>query len=216
MADRLAPVADSGPAREAAGLKNDPVVALLPGSRMSEVSRLGPEFASAAARLSARYPDAGFVAPMATPKIKAAFAAHCSAAGVNQINLLDGNAETAIAAADVVLLASGTATLQTALLGRPMVVAYRLAALTYAIARGMGLVKVPHIALPNLLTDKPLVPEFIQNDATAGALAEAVGSLIDDPDRRQAIAAEFDVLRTKLARDADKRAAEAVVALAEQ
>jgi lipid-A-disaccharide synthase len=180
---------------------------------MSEVSRLGPLFAATASRLSATCPDIEFVAPMATTRIAAAFTAHCDEAGVDRISLLDGDAETAIAAADVVLLASGTATLQTALLGRPMVVAYQLAALTYGIAKGMGLVKVPHIALPNLLTEKPMVPEFIQSEATPAALSAAVGDLLNDPQRRNQIAAEFQVLRTTLARDADQRAAEAVLAL---
>jgi lipid-A-disaccharide synthase len=215
MADRLPKDPDAGAAREQLGIAGNPVIALLPGSRMSEVSRLGPVFAATAARLVARYPEARFVAPMMTQRIEDAFSAHCIEAGLDRVSLLKGDAETAIAAADVVLLASGTATLQTALLGRPMVVAYRLAALTYAIANGLGLVKVPHIALPNLLTERPMVPEFIQAAASPDALADAVGELVDDSNRRNAIAAEFEALRSTLGRNADKRAAEAVLALAE-
>ena len=213
MAERLPENPDAEEARRRAGIHGRPVVAILPGSRMSEVSRLGPLFAATASRLSATYPDIEFIAPMATTRIAAAFTAHCDEAGVDKISLLDGDAETAIAAADVVMLASGTATLQTALLGRPMVVAYQLAALTYGIAKGMGLVKVPHIALPNLLTEKPMVPEFIQSEATPAALGDAVGDLLNDPQRRNQITAEFQILRTTLARDADQRAAEAVLAL---
>jgi lipid-A-disaccharide synthase len=93
-----------------------------------------------------------------------------------------------------------------------MVAAYRVAGITYAIVNGLNLVKVPHVTLPNLLTDTPLVPEFIQNAARPEALAGAVSDLLSDPGRRADIAAQFRVLRTTLARGADERAAEAVLA----
>ena len=114
----------------------------------------------------------------------------------------------------MVLLASGTATLQTALLGKPMVVAYRLAGLTFAITRIFDLVKVPFVSLPNLLTEEPLVPEFIQQDATPENLAESVSDLLSDPEKRAMIAGEFQSLRTALACDADQRAASAVIEIA--
>jgi lipid-A-disaccharide synthase len=214
MADRLEPDPDVTAARTAVSAMGNPVVAILPGSRMSEVSRLGPVFAETARVLASRYAAIEFVAPMATSTIHNAFQQHLDAAGCTSVILLDGDAETAIRAADVVLLASGTATLQTALLGRPMVVAYRLAPLTYAIAKGTGLVKVPYIALPNLLTERPQVPEFIQQEATPEALADAVGGLLDDRGRRASIAETFAELRTILARDANQRAADAVLAVA--
>ena len=211
MADRLAETADRQQARESTGVFGTPVVAVLPGSRMSEVSRLGPVFARAADLLRDRYPNVGFVAPMATDAIRELFSGHLDAGTSSRFILTKGDADTAITAADVVLLASGTATLQTALLGRPMVVAYRLAGLTHAIAKGLGLVKVPYISLPNLLTESPLVPEFIQSAATPEALAAAVGALLDDADRRAAITKEFRALRDLLAQDADQRAAQAVL-----
>ncbi len=151
---------------------------------------------------------------MATPTIRAYVERLLANESGLSLELTDGNAETVISAADVVLLASGTATLQTALLGKPMVVAYRLAALTYAIAKLLDLVKVPYVSLPNLLTTDPLVPEFIQQDANPASLAAALDVLLGDDSRRAAIAAEFATLRSTLARDADRRAADAVIRMA--
>jgi lipid-A-disaccharide synthase len=179
------------------------------------VQRLGPVFAAAAAELGRERAGLKFVAPMATTRIRDAFTADIETTGIaDRFVLTDGEAELAITGADVVLLASGTATLQAALLGRPMVAAYRLASLTYAIARGLNLVKVPYFSLPNLLTEEPLVPEFLQGAASPQALAAAVSSLLDDSERRERIAAEFSTLRDTLARNADVRAAEAVLAVA--
>ena len=214
MADRLSPDVDSVAARRMAGSVGSPVVAVLPGSRKSEVSRLGPVFAEAVHHLESRYPNIDIIAPMATPAIRELFGRQVSAAGAGKVILLDGDAETAISAAEVVLLASGTATLQTALLGKPMVAAYRLAPLTYALAKGLGLVKVPYISLPNLLTEEPQIPEFIQGAATPRALADAVAGLLDDEDRRRAVATAFRSLQSTLARDADQRAAEATLEVA--
>lgn len=215
MADRAPQNPSRDAARQALGIDAPTLVAVLPGSRMSEVQRLGPVFAAAAAVLGRERAGLKFVAPMATTRIRDAFTAAIEAAGIaDRFVLTDGEAELAITGADVVLLASGTATLQTALLGRPMVAAYRLASLTYAIARGLNLVKVPYFSLPNLLTEEPLVPEFLQGAASPQALAAAVSSLLDDPARRERIAAEFSTLRDTLARNADERAAEAVLAVA--
>ena len=97
-----------------------------------------------------------------------------------------------------------------------MVAAYRLAAMTYAIAKGLNLVKVPYFSLPNLLTSEPLVPEFLQREGSPFALASAVADLLHDDARRKVIATEFAALRTQLARGADERAAEAVLAVSEQ
>jgi lipid-A-disaccharide synthase len=119
-----------------------------------------------------------------------------------------------MAAADVVLLASGTAALEAALIGRPVVAAYKLAPLTYGLARWLKLVKVRHFTLPNLLTSEALVPEFLQGKASPEALCESVSELLNDPPRRADIEREFAKLRDKLARGADRRAANAVFELA--
>jgi lipid-A-disaccharide synthase len=201
--------------RERLGLDPGPVVAVLPGSRRSEVTRLGPLFAAASRELRRTHPDLRFVAPMATVGMRSIFEAQLEEASVAEhFRLADGNAAAAIAAADVVLLASGTAALQAALLARPIVAAYRVAGLTFALARALRLLKVRHITLPNLLTDEPLVPEYLQGAATPAALAAAVSKLLRDPDRRAGIESEFAKLRHRLARGADRRAAEAVLEVA--
>ncbi|MDH3442099.1 MAG: lipid-A-disaccharide synthase [Gammaproteobacteria bacterium] len=214
MADKMPVIPDIAEARFAAGLEGATVIAVLPGSRMTEVTRLGPVFVAAARIIESAYPDAEFVAPMATPEIRRRFQQYLDRANCRRFKLTDGDAETAISAADVVLLASGTATLQTALLGKPMVAAYRVARLTYAIVMAFDLVKVPYVSLPNLLTDEPLVPEFIQGEATPDNLARAVLSLLDDPDRRAMITDEFQSLRAALARRADRQSAAAVIEMA--
>jgi lipid-A-disaccharide synthase len=215
MADRTPADPDKLQARSALGIEAERVVAVLPGSRVSEVSRLGPVFASACARLAASDPDLEFAAPMTSDNIRQLFSTQLNAAGITAgFTLTDGDAQTVMAAADVVLLASGTATLQAALLGRPMVAAYRIAPLTYAIMKYLRLLKVPHFTLPNLLTSEPQVPEYLQGAASPEALASAVSGLMQDPERRAAIAGQFAELRATLAVGADKRAAQAVFELA--
>jgi len=215
MADDIPTDLDAATIRSGLGLASSRVVAVLPGSRTSEVARLGPIFAQTCNILAERYDDLQFVVPIASAKLRPTFEACLSNAGVGErFVLTDGNAEAAIAASDVVLLASGTATLQAALLGKPLVAAYRFGWLTYAIAWIFNLVKVAHFSLPNLLTETPLVPEFLQSEATPEALSAAVGDLLDDDEKRSAISLEFAALRRKLARGANNRAANAVFELA--
>jgi lipid-A-disaccharide synthase len=215
LADRLQPGPPDCRFRQELGLSSAHVVAVLPGSRGSEVARLGPVFVEACRRLLEREPEVAFVAPMAGEELEARFRRLLEGAGIaGHFRLIDRNAGRAMAASDVVLLASGTAALEAALLGRPIVAAYRLAPLTYALAKTLRLVKVPHFTLPNLLTDEPMVPEFLQRGATPEALCNAVHELLSDPDRRQAIAVEFAKLRDQLARGADRLAARSVLELA--
>lgn len=206
---------DAGAARARLGLDaGDTVVAVLPGSRSAEVERLGPLFAAAARRVAEQHAGARFVTPAATPRLRDLIEQQLEEAGIAEAFLvLDGDAETAMTAADVVLLASGTAALESALLTKPTVAAYRVAPLTAAIVRGLGLLKVDRVTLPNLLTNDDYVPEFIQEEVTPGNLADAVNALLDDPERRAAIARRFATLRSELAQGADQRAAEAVLAL---
>ncbi|HEX5787798.1 MAG TPA: lipid-A-disaccharide synthase [Woeseiaceae bacterium] len=219
MADRAPEFVDTAAARRELGLGTGPeegqVLAVLPGSRMSEVSRLAPVFAGAARLLSARYPRLRFALPVASPRLDAAIRAALDAAGVSdRFHLFDGRSETVLAAADVALLASGTAALEAALLQKPMVAAYRVAPLTAMLIRRLGLLKVPTVTLPNQLTETPLVPELLQEQATPEAAADAVAGLLDDPSRRAAIAGRFAKLRSELALGADERAADAVLSLA--
>jgi len=215
MADRLPADASRAAERRALGLGQDPVVAVMPGSRSGEVRRLGPVFVDAAGLLAERYPSIGFVTPLANSKTRALFEGVLGPAGIrDRFLLLDGNAPSAIIASDCVLVASGTATLEAALLQRPMVAAYRLAPLTYWLARLLRLLKVPHFTLPNQLTDEPLVPELVQHAANPEALANEVATLLDDPGKRHRIESVFGSLRERLARGADRVAAEAVLRVA--
>ena len=215
MADRIPPDPDTLQARSGLGINADRVIAVLPGSRMGEVARLGPIFAAACARLAAADSGLKFVAPMATASIGQLFEEQLKIEDLaSRFMLTDGNAETVMAAADVVLLVTGTAALQAALLCRPMVAANRVTSLSYAIIRAFKLLKVPSLTLPNLLMAEPLVPEFLQGAATPEALADAVAALMNDPGRRAAIADQFAKLRAELAQGADKLAAQAVFELA--
>jgi lipid-A-disaccharide synthase len=215
MANNMPTDLDTATIRSALGIQAPAVVAVLPGSRHSEVSRLGPIFANTCALLLKTKPELRFVAPMINDRLKQLFERHLDSVGIKDDFLItDGDAQSAIAASDLVLLASGTASLQTAMLRKPMVGAYRFSALTYAIAKTFKLVNVPFFTLPNLLTEEPLVPEFLQAEATPTALAAAVARLLDDPERRAMISRKFEDLRVELALDADYRAASAVYELA--
>ena len=214
-ADSLQCVTDTSPMRATLGLAPGPLVAVLPGSRTGEVQRLGPLFAVAAAQLAKRHEDLRFVAPIASPKLRPIFEAQLAEAGVaERFSLIDGSSIDVMSAADVVLLASGTAALESALLGKPTVAAYKIAKLSAAILRTFKLLQNDYFTIPNLLTEEPLIPEFIQEDATPEAMAEAVAALLDDPKRREEIGKRFATLRAELALAADDRAAEAVISLA--
>ena len=210
--------ASAAAARRALGIGVDgPVVAVLPGSRVGEVSRLGNLFARAAAILLDRYPSMRFVTPVARPKLRSMIESALLKAGVSEyFTLLDGQSDSAMLAADVVLLASGTAALESALLCRPTVAAYRVSPITFAILQTFGMLKVDKFTMPNHLTETPLVPELMQDDATPEALALAVSELLESPERTTAIRERFATLRSELALNANQRAANAVLGLATQ
>lgn len=215
MADNLPFGLDRLTERRALGVDSRTLITVMPGSRAGEVARLGPVFAQTAKLLADRHADIAFVAPMANARAHRIFSEQLRLRGLASLFVLtDGNAPRAITAADVVLLASGTASLQTALLQRPIVSAYRVAPLTYWLARLFRLLKVDHFTMPNLLTEVPLVPEFLQYQATPAALADAVDGLLGDPVHRQMIEATFAELRGRLGLGADERAATAVIEMA--
>lgn len=192
-----------------------PLVALLPGSRLGEVSRLGSLFLDTAGWLHARRADLRFLIPAATPRLYEVLAQlRAERAPALPLTLVLGRSREVMAAADVVLLASGTATLEAMLLKRPMVVAYRVAPVTAWLAR--RLVAVSHFALPNLLAGTDLVPEFIQEAATVTNLGPAVLRWLDRSNARQALMAEFEALHTVLRRDASRQAAGAIAELLER
>jgi lipid-A-disaccharide synthase len=215
LADEIALSVDRGAARRALGLDTQaPYIALLPGSRLGEVSRLAAPFAAAAAHIAAARPACRFVAPMASAPARALFAAAIAQVpGVPAIRLLDGQAQQALAAADAALVASGTATLETLLTGRPMVVAYRVSATTAFLLRTVGLVKVPYFSQPNLLAGRALVPEFFQEAVQGAALGDALLGELEDPQHVAELLGEFTRIHQLLRRGGADRAAQAILDL---
>ena len=214
LADRIPLESDAAAARATLGIEaRGPVLAVLPGSRRSEVSRLGPPFAATLAWLQARRPAIEFVAPMASAAARESFARALveHAPGV-EVRLVDGRAQEAIAASDAVLVASGTATLETTLVKRPMVVAYRVAPLTGWLLRGLGLVKTEYFSQPNLLAGRRLVPEFFQQQVRPDVLGPAILEQLERPDRGTLMEA-FGEIHRVLRRDASARAAESILEL---
>lgn len=208
---------DRAAAREALGLTGAaPVLALLPGSRRGEIARLAEPFLRAAAQVARAVPGLRIVAPMANAACRVAFEAVADTLGLRaQVRVLDGRAHEAMAASDVVLLASGTAALEAMLAKRPMVVGYRIHPLTYWIVRTFGLMRVSHYSLPNVLAGRPIVPERMQEDCTPSALAQSVLAYLRDPSSADDAIRTFREIHATLLRDADREAADAVAELVE-
>ena len=243
LADVFALHPDQRAARESLGISNDvPVLALLPGSRLGEIRRLGADFIAAAILLAQEIPNLHVVAPMANAACRDAFASLLAKAGFGirdsglgksgilwiarpsgsesripnpesrpSIILIDGQSHTAMIAADAILLASGTAALEAMLAKRPMVVAYRLAALTYRIVKGFGLLKVERYSLPNHLAGREIVPELMQDRCTPQALAEALRKPLQQRHMDAALLDEYLRLHELLRGDGNRGAAAAVV-----
>jgi lipid-A-disaccharide synthase len=229
LADQIPLDVDREGARRALGIDSaSPVVALLPGSRMGEVQRLGADFIAAAAWIAARKPGTRFLAPMATHGVREAFERQLAAAalpsasaldgrsaatgsGVPAIDVLEGQAQRVLAAADGVIVASGTATLETLLSGRPMVVAYRLGALTAFLLKRFGLVKVPYFSQPNLLLGRRRVPEFFQDEVTGASLGAALLQEMADSGEVAQLQADFRRVHEVLRRGGAARAADAIL-----
>jgi len=209
LADQIPLDVDRAAARAELGLDASArVLAVLPGSRRGEVERLAEVFAGAAELLVARYPDLRVIAPMVTPALRDLFARHCARVAPRAaIRFLEGNSRQALVAADVALVASGTATLETALCKRPMVVAYRLGAITAFLLRNLGLVKVKYFSQPNLLANKPLVPEFFQEAASPQNLADAVARWLEHPAEVDELRREFTRIHENLRHGGAERAA---------
>jgi len=208
LADQIPLEVDRDAARDALQLPRDAtVVALLPGSRMGEIERLSGDFGAAAAWIAARRPEIRFVAPMVSPQARLAFEARVPA--TPRIQLVDGQAQRVLAAADAAIVASGTATLEALLTGRPMVVAYRFGALTALLLR--RLVKVPYFSQPNLLIGRRLVPEFLQEAVSGQALGEALLCELGDRQHLSELQQEFRRVHETLRRGGAERAAAAIL-----
>ncbi|PXX89135.1 lipid-A-disaccharide synthase [Marinobacter vulgaris] len=215
LADRIPMVPDTAGARKAFGLREDaPVLAILPGSRGGEVERLGTLFLEAARWIQGRRPDLQLVIPCVNRERELQVRALVEALDVKlEVTIVRGRSREVMASSDVVLLASGTATLEAMLLKKPMVVGYRLSGFSYALVS--RLVKVPHVALPNLLARELLVPELLQDDATPETLGEAVLERLENETERARLTEAFSRLHEQLRQNADEQAAAALSELIE-
>ncbi len=212
-ADSLTHSDDVAGLKKALGQSADkPLVALLPGSRRGEVGRLLDVILGSARLLADAHPELQFVLPAATPAIAAMISEGLTRESMtSRVSVLDGQGVDAMAASDLVIMASGTAVLEAALLGKPCIAVYKLAPLSAAIVRAFDLLKLEYVTLPNNLTEQPLVPEFLQEAATPEAVATEAAALLADEPRRAEIRARFARLREDMALDADERAADAVL-----
>ncbi|MFN4235787.1 MAG: lipid-A-disaccharide synthase [Vogesella sp.] len=191
-----------------------PVFALMPGSRKSELEFMGGLYIEVARQLLARYPDAQFLVPLATRPTLDQFDQLLTRhkAWDLPIRKLFGHAQMAMIAADVVLVTSGTATLEVALTKRPMVISYKLSWLTYQLVKRK--LKLPYVGLPNILAKRFVVPELLQKDATVEKLTAAVAELYDNQASRQDIIDTFTELHLSLKADSARLAAEAILKVA--
>lgn len=214
LADTFALEPDRDGARARFALGHDtPVLALLPGSRLGEIRRLMPEFLDAARLVQAALPALQVLVPAANAACREAIEACLGEARPANVRVVDGQAHEAMIASDVVLLASGTAALEAMLAKRPMVVGYRISALTYRLVMLLGLMKVNRYSLPNVLANEPIVPELMQGDCTAEKLSAAVMHWFEHPDARAALLPRYRYIHAKLRRDASASAADAVAEL---
>lgn len=215
LAETLAEPPSREAARSTLGLSPEgPCLAVLPGSRGVELAHLAVPFAQTAAWLAERVPNLKLVTPIAKPSLKAVMqrAIDAHAPGLDW-RLVDGQSREAMRAGDAVLLASGTATLECLLLDRPMVVAYKMSGLTAFLLDQLGMLKVDKVSLPNLLSAEAVVPELLQQHATAAELGPEVLRLLTDPAARARQLAQFGAVRSELGRNAAEGAARAIAAL---
>ena len=212
LADMLERVPPRDAAREQLKLPaSAPVIALLPGSRQSELQYMADLFIQTAQKIRDRLPQALFVVPLATRETRELFEAALyrnDASGL-PLTVLFGHAQDAMSAADIVLVASGTATLEAALLRKPMVITYKMPAASYWLLKGRGY--LPYYGLPNILAGEFVVPEIIQDDATPDNLSQALLNLLGDETVRNRLEQRFSAMHASLRRDAAQHAARAIL-----
>jgi lipid-A-disaccharide synthase len=212
LADLIPISSDRSKARANLGLAEaGPIVAILPGSRAGEISRIAESFFGAAEQIKNKSPNVRFVIPCVNANRRAQVLEILERFPALEVELIDGRSREVMAASNVVLLASGTATLECMLMKRPMVVAYRLNKLTYWVMQ--RLIKTPYVALPNLLAGKELVPELLQDDATVSNISAAVLERLP-VSMEKSLQSDFSLLHESLKKNASSEAAEAVLALA--
>lgn len=209
LADQVAMEPDQRLARRSLQITEEgSVMAILPGSRKAEVARLAELFLETARQVRKQIPDIRFLIPAASERRKQQLLPVLEGFPDLDVVLTDGRASEVMAASDAILIASGTATLEAALHKRPMVISYRMAKLSFAILS--RLVKVKHVGLPNLLSDNPVVPELLQDDATVENLSAAMLKALQDDDWRREVTSSFADIHNTLKRDASALAWQAI------
>ncbi|MGZ5834542.1 MAG: lipid-A-disaccharide synthase [Telluria sp.] len=214
LAEEIPLQPDVAAARRALGIAEDArVVTVMPGSRMAEIKYLTEPYMRTVRLLAQRDPSLKFVTPMAGERQKALFTELVAKAGLSDvpIQVIDGQSHTAIAAADAVLVASGTATLEVALFKKPMVIAYKVMEASWQIMRHMGY--LPWIGLPNILSREFVVPEYLQHAATPEALADAVWKQLEDDAGRARLVQRFTDMHHSLLRNSARESAQAVLSV---
>ncbi|MEE4250405.1 MAG: lipid-A-disaccharide synthase [Alcanivoracaceae bacterium] len=215
LADKIPMRMDARALREQLNLPvQNTIISVLPGSRGGEVNALWPTFLKVIDELAARRPALHFVVPAANPARRQQIDATLGGQPRAYLTVIDGHSREAMAASDLVLLASGTATLEALLVKRPMVIAYRVGWITYWIARSMAVTDI--VGLPNLLAGQTVVPEVIQGNMTADNLIAELEQWLDAPQRAAQLVERFDQIHQQLSRNASERAAAAVSALMER
>lgn len=212
LADMIPIETDQRAVREKLGVAVDrPIVALLPGSRQSELHFMAETFIASAQLLLERYPNVQFLVPLVSRETRLQFETALWKLKADELpfTLMFGHAADALAACDAALVASGTATLETALVGRPMVIAYKMSPWSWRLMRGMRY--LPWVGLPNILAGRYVVPEFLQDEATPENLSQALGNLLVDRIARAAITRVFGGVHRQLRQDTATKAAEAVL-----
>ena len=212
LAQALPLIADKAAARERLKLDgNTPVFAILAGSRVSEVDYMAPIFFRAAQQILRELPNAQFISPYATAATRERLQHYLEQPEFEKlpIRLQAAKTDLACIAADVVLVTSGTATLEVALCKRPMVISYKISPLTYFLVKRK--IQVSHVGLPNILLNKEVVPELLQHDATPEKLAQAVLDFFRQPEKVAELEAEFTQLHKMLRQDTDQLAATAIL-----
>ena len=212
LADVIPLETDKRAVRERLGVAADrPVIALLPGSRQSELHFMAETFIETAKILLQRFPKLQFLVPLVSRETRLQFETALWKLKADELpfTLIFGHAADAVAASDTVLVASGTATLETALVGRPMVIAYKMSPWSWYLMRHMGY--LPWVGLPNILAGRFVVPEFLQDEATPENLAQALGNLLEDRQAGAAIGRVFAGIHRLLRQDTAQKAADAVL-----
>jgi lipid-A-disaccharide synthase len=213
LADTIALSSDRLQAKHKLALDGKDALAILPGSRLSEIDRLLPTFIGAGRLLHGDFPQLQFLIPAANAVCRSAIERHLREQPLPNARILDGDTQAAMVASKAVLLASGTATLEAMLCKRPMVVCYKISPVTYFLVKLFGLIKVSSYSLPNVLSGERLIPELMQDACNPQAVAQSLKPFIDSDSLADALSARFLDIHLDLRKNAAHQAAASVLEL---